>query len=61
MVATILQSNEHNGFLYDESQGITVISSSLLDADKKKKPFTRKPFIATFKVMDFLGSGDLLE
>ena len=27
-----------------------MISSCLLEQDQKKKPFTRKPFIATFKV-----------
>ncbi|XP_060577591.1 endonuclease/exonuclease/phosphatase family domain-containing protein 1-like [Ruditapes philippinarum] len=46
-------SNEFNGFLYDESQGISVISSCLLAKTKKQKPFTRRPFIATFKIKRF--------
>lgn len=46
-------SNEFNGFLYDESQGISVISSCLLVKNKKQKPFTRRPFIATFKIKRF--------
>ncbi|KAL4233991.1 Endonuclease/exonuclease/phosphatase domain-containing protein 1 [Mactra antiquata] len=48
------KSNEYNGFLYDESQGISVISSCLLAKNNKKsKPFTRRPFIATFKIKRF--------
>ncbi|WAR12111.1 EEPD1-like protein [Mya arenaria] len=46
-------SNEYNGFLYDESQGISLISSCLLAKDRKQKPFTRRPFIATFKIKRF--------
>lgn len=47
------KSNEFNGFLYDQSQGVHIISSCLLEYDKKKKPFTRKPFIGTFKMKRF--------
>ncbi|KAH3770976.1 hypothetical protein DPMN_172276, partial [Dreissena polymorpha] len=44
-------SNEYNGFLYDEMQGVAVVSSTLLAMDKKQKPFTRRPCIATFKAI----------
>lgn len=44
------KSNEYNGFLYDESQSVALISSCLLVKDKKKRHFTRQPFIATFKL-----------
>ncbi|KAH3771148.1 hypothetical protein DPMN_172450 [Dreissena polymorpha] len=44
-------SNEYNGFLYDEMQGVAVVSSTLLAMDKKQKPFTRRPCIATFKIL----------
>ena len=47
----IFQSNEYNGFLYDVSQGITLNHSALLEKpDNSPKPFTRAPFIGTFKV-----------
>ncbi|XP_052229745.1 endonuclease/exonuclease/phosphatase family domain-containing protein 1-like isoform X1 [Dreissena polymorpha] len=48
-------SNEYNGFLYDEMQGVVLVSSTLLAMDKKQKqkPFTRRPCIATFKISGF--------
>ncbi|XP_052229412.1 endonuclease/exonuclease/phosphatase family domain-containing protein 1-like [Dreissena polymorpha] len=46
-------SKEYNGFLYDEMQGVVLVSSTLLAMDKKKKPFTRRPCIATFKISGF--------
>ncbi|XP_052233058.1 endonuclease/exonuclease/phosphatase family domain-containing protein 1-like [Dreissena polymorpha] len=48
-------SNEYNGFLYDEMQGVVPVSSTLLAMDKKQKqkPFTRRPCIATFKISGF--------
>ncbi|CAG2195823.1 unnamed protein product [Mytilus edulis] len=48
------QSNEYNGFLYDVSQGITLNHSALLEKpDNSPKPFTRAPFIGTFKMKKF--------
>ncbi|KAH3770536.1 hypothetical protein DPMN_171823 [Dreissena polymorpha] len=44
---------EYNGFLYDEMQGVALVSSTLLAMDKKQKPFTRRPCIATFKISGF--------
>ncbi|KAH3770569.1 hypothetical protein DPMN_171858 [Dreissena polymorpha] len=44
-------SNEYNGFLYDEMQGVDLVSSILLAMDKKQKPFTRRPCISTFKIL----------
>ncbi|KAH3770513.1 hypothetical protein DPMN_171800 [Dreissena polymorpha] len=46
-------SNEYNGFLNDELQGVALVSSTLLAMDKKQKPFTRRPCIATFKIRGF--------
>ncbi|CAC5357515.1 Endonuclease/exonuclease/phosphatase family domain-containing protein 1 [Mytilus coruscus] len=48
------QSNEYNGFLYDVSQGITLNHSALLEKpNNSPKPFTRAPFIGTFKMKKF--------
>ena len=52
----IFQSNEYNGFLYDTSQGITLHKSSLLEKPKNSKPFTRLPYIGTFKVKCYLNT-----
>ncbi|KAH3771008.1 hypothetical protein DPMN_172308 [Dreissena polymorpha] len=46
-------SKEYNGFPYDEMQSVALVSSTLLAMDKKQKPFTRRPCIATFKISGF--------
>ena len=42
---------EYNGFLYDTSQGLEFVSSSLLEKTKSSdKQFARQPYIGMFKV-----------
>lgn len=44
---------EYNGFLYDTSQGIELINSTLLEKPKKgPKQFARRPFIGVLKVRE---------
>ncbi|KAL3858575.1 hypothetical protein ACJMK2_008851 [Sinanodonta woodiana] len=48
------QSQEYNGFLYDTSQKIHLVSSDLLAKPKKRQTqFVRRPFIGTFKIGKF--------
>ncbi|XP_063416805.1 endonuclease/exonuclease/phosphatase family domain-containing protein 1-like [Mytilus trossulus] len=48
------QSMAYNGFLYDTARGITLNHSELLEKpNDSPKPFTRAPFIGTFKIKKF--------
>ncbi|VDI08362.1 Hypothetical predicted protein [Mytilus galloprovincialis] len=48
------RSMEYNGYLYDTARGITLNHSALLEKPKTSpKPFTRSPFIGTFKIKKF--------
>ncbi|VDI08360.1 Hypothetical predicted protein [Mytilus galloprovincialis] len=45
---------EYNGFLYDTTRRITLNHSALLEKPSNSpKPFTRAPFIGTFKIKKF--------
>ena len=42
---------EYNGFLYDSSQKIELLSASLLEKPENgKRPFARMPYMGFFKV-----------
>ncbi|CAC5421495.1 unnamed protein product [Mytilus coruscus] len=50
----MFRSMEYNGFLYDTARGITLNHSALLEKpNNSPKPFTRAPFIGTFKIKKF--------
>ncbi|XP_064598935.1 endonuclease/exonuclease/phosphatase family domain-containing protein 1-like [Liolophura sinensis] len=47
----MFRSTEYNGFLYDKSQKVSLLSSALLDGkDNGRRAFTRKPFVGVFKL-----------
>ncbi|XP_013383782.1 endonuclease/exonuclease/phosphatase family domain-containing protein 1-like [Lingula anatina] len=52
------QAPEYNGFIYDTSQGIEVVSSSLIERHRRGAPkqFARRPFMVVFKAkeLDFV-------
>nr|KAG5707203.1 hypothetical protein BaRGS_017887 [Batillaria attramentaria] len=46
----MFRSVEYNGFLYDSSQKIELVSASLLEKENGKAPFARMPYLGFFRV-----------